>query len=157
MANFAIAFSASQADDGTVTYTDTSNWSDNTEGYDKEDFVRQIVLRDAYGVLLDTLVFATDSLVVTYALLTNKWIEAQFTVTGVADYGPLIHKDPFERIYEVAYILATIAGCGCGCGKKKPDLCEVDGFWESAFLSIPTGDGVNYQNSIDSAYKLLTA
>lgn len=156
MAAFAQAFSATQADDGTVTYHDDSNWGTNDQGYDKEDFVRQIVLNDAYGVLIDTLVFPTDSLVVSYDLLTNKWIVAQFNITGVVDFT-LTHKDPFQRIYEVAYIQAIKGSCGCKCGNKKPDLCEIDSFYEAAVFAIVPGDGVSYQENIDASYKLLTA
>lgn len=155
MAAFAQAFSATQADDGTVTYHDDSTWASNDENYHKEDFVRQIVLTDAYGVLLDTLVFATDSLIVTYALTTNKWIQSVFSITGAANFS-LTHKDPFQRIYEVAYIKTILPGCGCKCGNKGPNLCEVDAFDTGSTFAIIPGDGVSYQNYIDSAYKLLT-
>lgn len=152
MAQFAIAFTATQSSDGkTITLTDTSNWPGD-ENYNKANFVRTFTLRDAYGATLDTIVLDPTEDVATYTLNTNKWIAITFTIDGSVDFSKL-QEYPFGRLFELAYIDAVKLGCGCSHGNT--DLCDVDAFYSVAQMAVPVGDGQAYQENIDAAYSLL--
>lgn len=154
MAAFQQAFSATQDDTGLVTFLDESTWDVSDEHYDKADFVRQIEMKDAFGVLIDTVVFASNSLAATYQFTVNKWVVAKYSITGVADFVKT-EKFGFQRLFELAYIQETVNTCNCGCGDAEADMCMVDTFYQNAAFAVPVGDGVSFQNNIDSAYKLL--
>lgn len=156
MAAFQQLFTASMNDEGLVTFLDGSTWDTaSDDDYDKADFVRQIEMKDAYGVLIDTVVFATNSLIATYQLLVNKWVVAKYDITGVVDFTKT-QKYGFQRLFEVAYNDAIKDTCECGCEGSLVDLCMVDSFYQAAAFAVPTGDGVSFQVNIDSAFTLLS-
>ena len=84
MAVFTVSTEASQSSDGlTVTFMDESNYTDNTEGYDKADFTTNtIVIKDAYGATLQTSNFLSSN-TVTYPQASDHW----FTTERVLSWG----------------------------------------------------------------------
>lgn len=158
MAAFAPTFTAEQSSSGTtITITDTSPYgSGNDENYVVTDFDRQFVLVDAFDDVIDTIVMSASGLVATYdvPVNTNPWIKITFELTGVAEYEK-IQKYPFQRYYDLAYINVVNYNCGCGCDDKGIDLCTVDAFYQGAQMAVPVGNGVQYQNYINSAYTLI--
>lgn len=157
MAAFALAFTASQSSDGsTITITDTSPWGagNNSENYERANFVRSFLLYDAYDDLLDTITLPTTSNVATYDITvnTNPWIKIVFDITGAEDFT-LTQKYPFQRYYELLWIEVLKDGCACcDTARGGTDLCRVTAYYQGAQIAIPLGNGVQYQEFIDSAY-----
>jgi hypothetical protein len=159
MAAFAPTFTSVQASDGSyITITDTSPWGvgNNDENYLAANFVRTFELYDAYDDLLDTITLSTSSNVATYDIdaNTNPWIKIVFIITGVEDFEK-IQKYPFQRYYELAYISIIKDGCGCTCEEKGIDICQVDAYYQGAQIAVPLGNGVQYQEFINSAFTLI--
>lgn len=160
MAAFALSFSASQSSDGkVVTIVDISPWGagNNSENYTESQFVRTLVLTDAFNSAITTITLNTGINSATYnvPVKTNPWINITYNAVGPQTYT-LIQKYPFQRIFELAYLQVIKTNCGCGCiGDNK--LCQVDALFIGAEFAVPVGDAGNYQDNIDSAYKLLTA
>lgn len=149
MATFAPAFTITQSSDGkTLTLVDGSNWVSNDQGYVITNFVRQIVLTDAFDVVIATIPFPTTELTETYALLVDKWIKATYTAVGVVTFT-LLQQYAFYRLFQIAYRNAIAAKCGCSV--NGIDLCSVDAFLSTALFAIPVGNGVEFQNDIDAA------
>lgn len=162
MAAFAPDFTATQ-DQEAITFADTSNWTDNDEGYLKADYDRSIVLTDAYGVVVSTQLFdvsnpnydATDDIII-YPLATNNWFSVQIQISGAQSFSKT-KKIPFQRVFELAYANAVNANCDCGCQPNitDGDLCSADTFYQVAAWAVPIGDGVTYQTNIDAAYNFI--
>lgn len=162
MAAFALGFTAVQdPDDGlSVLFTDNSNWGSNDEGYLNTSFVRQLILRDYLNNPITTLTFPDNVFTLTWPVPagTNPWVKVDYNAVdaGIPLTLDLIQKYPFQRQFELAYINAVKPSCGCG-SSKRIDLCLIDALLSNAEFGVPIGDGPDYQNFIDSAFKLLTA
>jgi len=158
MAQFALSFTATQSQDATqVLITDTSNWGSNDSGYIESQFVRTFVLTDYLNNAITSIVLPTGTNTATYNVpaKTNPWINIDYVLSnGPVDLSKL-QSYPFQRYFELAYIDGIKGNCGCGCiGENQ--MCQVDAYYQGASFAAPVGDSVNYQNDIDSAYKLLT-
>lgn len=156
MATFAANFTGVQSSDGTkVTLTDTSNWSDNTEGYIKSDFTRIFTINDAYGNLIDTLDLVLDY--IDKDIVGNPWYEITFTITNINDseivFTKLL-KFPLDRLFQLKFLEVEASDCDCGCEDSKIG-CDVLIKSRTASYASSTGNGVLYQRSIDNAYNKL--
>lgn len=154
MAIFAVSTSASQSADGkVVTFTDTSNYGANDQGYVKSDFsVNTIVLKDAFGNVLDTLNFLSSN-TVTYTQTKDNWFTTERSLSGVATYTKE-EKFPLMRI--TINKLQKVLGSGCCQGATNArNLCEANAFINGANFVAPTGNSVAWQNDIDAANSYL--
>lgn len=158
MAQFSLAFSATQSQDGSkVTITDQSNWGNNDQSYVQSQFTRTLFLTDALNNPITSIVLATGINSATYNVPanTNPWININYVLSNGPVSPSLLHSYPFQRYFELAYMNEIKDNCGCGCiGDNQ--MCQVDAFYQGASFAAPVADSVNYQSYIDSAYKLLT-
>ncbi len=156
MAAFTPAYSIVQSADGkTLTLTDLTNWVANDENYQITDFVRSVLLNDAFDEEIATVEFAGTDLVETYTLIADKWVNSFFNIVGAPTFNLPVQKYAFYRQFQIAYRNAIRSGCGCG--KRGIDLCSVDAFITTAEFAIPVGNGVEFQNDIDAANLYLDA
>lgn len=155
MGAFAISQDASENSVGTIlTFTDESNWTDNDEGYNKEDFTRTFTLTDAYGEAIDTLVLPTDEDSVTYTLpdaTKYLWVNSVFTIEGEEDFTNT-SKYPFYRQVKNLFRNALKKGC---CDNGSDDLCSVDVFFRGADIESVAGNSSGFMTDIESAYSYL--
>lgn len=162
MAAFALGLTAQQSvDDGlSVLFTDISNWGSNDEGYADTSFVRQLILKDYLNNTITTIPLADGVFTATWPVPsdTNPWVKVDYNAvdSAIPLNLDLIQKYPFQRQFELKYMDAVKASCGC-CPGKHPDMCEVDALLSNAEFCVPIGDAADYQNFIDSAYKILIA
>ena len=160
MAQFALKFVATQSEDGSqVLITDQSNWGagNNDQNYSESQFTRTLVLTDALGNAITSIVLPTNVNTATYNVPanTNPWINIDYVLSNGPVSPNLLQSYPFQRYFELAYIAEIKGNCGCGCIGDNP-MCQVDAVYQGADFAAPVGDAVNYQNDIDSAYKILT-
>jgi len=135
-----------------ITLTDTSNWSNNDQGFIRFDFVRTFTLKDAYGATIATLVIPADTDSVTYTLPTGSagiFLESIFTITGVQNYTNT-KKYPFYRILKNLYRIKLKKGC---CSDKRSDsmLGNVDQLMRGIELAGVTGNGVEWQSYVNAS------
>jgi hypothetical protein len=154
MAAFAPSFTAVQSSDGTlITITDTSPWGGvSDENYPITGAVRSFELTDSVGDVIETIDLDPTQLVGTYEISTNKWIQINFVNTGTPAFN-IVHKFAFYRIFQLAYM--ELLKKACGCKARGIDICSVDAFLEGALMAEPIGNGVAFQDNIDSAYAYL--
>lgn len=156
MAEFIQDFKFVQATDGkSATFTDLSNWDDNDENYTREDFTRTVVLLDAYGEEIDTVILASDEDTFTIELTKDLWVDVTATfdeIAGSANFEKL-ERVPLDRFLIIAY-------------KKKVKqvknnqsvlnvLSNANVFIQAANYATPVGNAVEYQENIDAAYAYL--
>lgn len=125
MAIFTASFTVAQsADCTTLTFTDTSNYLDNTSGINLASFgVRQFVVKDSNYQIVDTIVIEGDSLSGIETLTQDEWqsVELQLflvgNVTETPDYTAT-HSVLSTCFLELCYstlVADTESGCACGC------------------------------------------
>lgn len=154
MAAFAVSTSAAQSSDGlVVTFTDTSNYDINDEGYTKSNFTTNtIVIKDAYGAILQTSNFLSSD-TVTYNQTKDHWFTIERTLAGVASYSAT-EKFPLKLI--TTNKLQTVLGSGCCQGTQNAkNLCEANAFINGADFAAPSGNSVAWQKFIDAANSYL--
>jgi hypothetical protein len=154
MAAFEPSTAAAQSADGRVsTFTDTSPYGDNDEGYVKSDFtVNTIVIKDAEGNILQTSSFL-DSNTVTYNQTKDLWFTTERLLQGVAEYEKT-QKFPLRRITNNK--LQKVLGSGCCQGAANArNLCEANAFIIGAINAAPSGNSVAWQNDINAANSFL--
>jgi len=126
MAIFAPAFTVSQSSDcTTLTFTDTSNYITNNEGYATSSFDnRQFVISNSNYEALTSLPMADGDLDVTYALTSDEWLSVDLQLfldgntTTTPDYT-VTHSVLSTCFLELCFselVAATESGCSCGCG-----------------------------------------
>lgn len=153
MAAFAPILDVSISDDGkTITYTNASNFDDNTEGFTEDQFTtNELILRDGYGDLLETIPFPTtgeDINKIVYEIDKDQWIDATLNLAGVASFTKLV-RSGFYRIYMQAAKPYLQGGC---CHMKHCDMFgKSQLFKDAAEDAIPIGDSVEFQENIDAA------
>lgn len=157
MAAFAISQGASENAAGTIlTFEDKSNWTDNTEGYERVNFVRTFTLTDAYDETIDTLILPTDEDTITYTLPSETkfiWVNSVFTIEGAEDYTDT-KKYPFYRQVKNMYRTLLKNGC-CGKGNDEEALNGADRFFRGADIESISGNASGYMIDITSAYSYL--
>lgn len=137
-----------------ITITDTSPWGGaSDDNYPITGCTRRFILKDSLGVTIIDILMGASTLVTTYELTTNKWVEIDFIGTGTPAFTK-IQKYGFYRIFQLAYMAMLVKKCGCCV--TGVDLCTVDAFLQGAQMAEPIGDGVSFQNNIDTAYAYLT-
>lgn len=155
MAAFEDNFTGTQSSDGlTDTFTDTSNWADNSEGYVRSNFVRTFTFLDAYGTVLGTIVLPTTSNVATLALTADKWVNATLSIVGAQTYTKN-YLFPFSRITKNKYKELLKDGC-CQADKSEEALAAADRFFRGAEIDAPAGNAAGWQENIDAANAYLT-
>jgi hypothetical protein len=145
MAAFAPQTDATQDATGLiVTFTDVSNYGDNTENYVKADFTTNTIqIYDAFGTLLQTSNFLTGD-TVTFNQTKDHWFTTVRTLAGVAPYS-VTEKFPLKRI--TTNKLQRVLGSGCCQGASNAkNLCEANAFINGANYAAPEG------NSAANAY-----
>lgn len=150
MAAFEVSTAAVQSADGLVTtFTDTSNYGTNDEGYVKSDFTTNtIVIKDADGNVLQTSNFLASN-TVTYDQTKDLWFTVERALAGVASYSKT-EKFPLKRI--TVNKLQKVLGSGCCQGATNArNLCEANAFINGADYAAPSGNAVAWQNNIDAA------
>ena len=150
MEPFAPATDATQDATGLiVTFTDISNYGDNTENYVKADFTTNTIqIYDAFGTLLQTSNFLTGD-TVTFNQTKDHWFTTVRTLAGVAPYS-VTEKFPLKRI--TTNKLQRVLGSGCCQGASNAkNLCEANAFINGANYASPSGNASAWQNNIDAA------
>jgi hypothetical protein len=152
MAAFAQAFTATVSSDGfLVTITDTSNWTGNSEGYLRVNFVRTFLLTDANGQTLATIVLPTNSDVTTYTLTKDTWVNILFTIVGASSYT-LLQRYPFSRIYINKLQDSLInGGCDCNNGLNGLNINTSTSFYVGALGIEPVANATGWQSDLDAA------
>lgn len=123
MAVFAASFTVSQsADCTTVTFTDTSNYITNDEGYATSSFdTRQFIVSDSNYDVIDTIALTGGALTGSYALSADAWLSVDLSLTNASpslDYS-VTHSVLSTCFLELCFselVAATESGCACGCG-----------------------------------------
>lgn len=128
MAVFAASFTVSQsADCTTLTFTDTSNYVTNDEGYAISSFdSRQFIVKDSNSDVVDTIALSGSAVSGSYTIsqdyilsvelkLTNESPELEYTDT---------HSVLSTCFLELCYAeLVADTECGCGCNGSS---CNCD-------------------------------
>lgn len=156
MAAFELNFVVEQSLNGkTLTFRDESNWSDNDEGYVKEDFERVFNVEDAYGNVFATLPLGESVDVTTFTVSTNHWLKTTFTATGPETFT-LVQKQLFDRFTINKYREALNGADCCSKGTDLTDLQRADLFMTGVNFSLPLANGqVDVQKFEDNAYAFL--
>lgn len=140
------------ADGKTITYTNTSNFLTNDQGFIESNFTtNQLVLSDAFGSIISTTSFPTSGTnknKIIHTITKDQWIDARLNLAGVATYTKLV-RSGFYRIYQQAAKPFLEAGC---CHMKH---CDAFGksqmFRDAAVDCIPIADTIEFQANIDAA------
>lgn len=151
MAAYTPAFTAEESEDGlTITLTDTSNWADNDENYNKLDFTRSFILKDANNNILTTLTLVGGVDTTTYTLTKPTWLTIQYSAVGVVTYN-LVQKYGFLRIY-INRLQENLIELG-----SKRDLTKITNlntstsFYLGAIGVEPVGNSAGWQIDMDIA------
>lgn len=151
MAAYTPAFTAEESEDGlTITLTDTSNWANNDENYDKLDFTRSFILKDANNNTITTLTLVGGVDTITYTLTKPTWLTIQLSVVGVVTYN-LVQKYGFLRIY-INRLQENLIELG-----SKRDLTKITNlntstsFYLGAMGVEPVGNSAGWQRDMDIA------
>lgn len=123
MAVFAASFTVSQsADCTTVTFTDTSNYVTNDQGYATSSFdTREFIISDSNYDVIDTIALTGGALTGSYALSADAWLSVDLSLTNASpslDYS-VTHSVLSTCFLELCFselVAATESGCSCGCG-----------------------------------------
>lgn len=123
MAVFAASFTVSQsADCTTVTFTDTSNYVTNDQGYATSSFdTREFIISDSNYDVIDTIALTGGALTGSYALSADAWLSVDLSLTNASpslDYS-VTHSVLSTCFLELCFselVAATESGCACGCG-----------------------------------------
>lgn len=119
MAVFAASFTVSQsADCTTLTFTDTSNYVTNDEGYDITSFdSREVIIKDSTDEIVDTIDLGS-ALTGSYTISQDYILNAELSLTNVSparDYSAT-HNVLSTCFLELCYAeLVADTECGCGC------------------------------------------
>lgn len=157
MAAFAANATGSQSADGkTLTLTDLSNYTSNTENYTIADFItRQFILKDSAGNTLATLNLGSD-LSVDYQLTKDQYIEATLNLAGVAPYTKVIDL-PLQRITQNIYRTLLASGCCCQSVVVEQTLSIADNYFLGASIEGLSGNGPGFDRDISAAYAYLNS
>lgn len=151
MATFAIAFTATASDSGELlTFTDTSNWTGNDQGYLRTDFTRSFLLTDSAGQTITTLTLPIDSDTITYAITKDIRMNVLFSIVGVVTLTKL-QIYTFDRIY-VNKLQEALMNTDC-CGNNS-DLNNINtsvSFYSGAVYIEPTANNSGIQSDLDVA------
>ena len=130
MADFSAQISVSQSSEcSTITVTDISNYTDNTQGFEREDFTtRKVEVRDSIGLLLHSLVVPNSGPsqdVVTFTLYSASWLSMNLilekTTAPTASYSKNVNQ-VFTCHLELFYAdLVNSVDC-CDDSQKSCDL-----------------------------------
>lgn len=155
MAAFAIAFTTTVSDDGfTLTFTDESNWSDNTEGYLRADFVRSFLLTNAAGETITTLTLPDDSDTTTYDITADIRLNVLFSIVGVETFT-LLQKYTFDRIYINKLQDALMQNDCCGNNSNLSNINTSVSFYVGSVALTPTDNDSGIQSDLDIANKYI--
>lgn len=157
MAAFSPSFTITINSDGNLlTITDTSPWGTaSDENYNKNDFARTFVLRDAYGATLTTVTLPDNVDASTYTISKNLWIETTFTVTGVVTLSSL-QKEMFDRLMAIAYRNAINESNCCSSDTNLSSANMANLFLQGVNYAVPVGNGVDAQKFVDVAYSYVS-
>lgn len=121
MAVFAASFTVSQsADCTTLTFTDTSNYVTNDEGYAISSFdTREFIISDSNYDVIDTISLTGSAVTGSYAISADAWLSVDLSLTNASpslDYSTT-HSVLSTCFLELCYSeLVANTECGCSCG-----------------------------------------
>lgn len=159
MAAFQIDFSIVQSNDcKTLTFTDTSNFSANDEGYVFSTFTTKLItVYDQDNNIIGTPINISSTSSVTFGLDKDRWLHIVYTMTnGSITPTPKIKNLLLNCNAEIKYGEAIVDGdCGCGCDKREVDPCKVLKALKAADIFARRGNSIKAQDSIDLANEYL--
>lgn len=137
-----------------LTFTDGSNWTDNTGGYVRTDFVRTVELRDYLNAVITTLTFAGSSDTIQYEVTKDLWITSILTFVGPVTLTQTV-KYPLTQIYDDAFS-RVVDSTECACSPSQIlILTKANFFRKSAFVYGRAGNSTRFQKHIDAANKFI--
>lgn len=128
MAVFAASFTVSQsADCTTLTFTDTSNYVTNDEGYAVSSFdSRQFIIKDSTDEIVDTIALTGSAVSGSYAITQDYIFNVELSLTNTS---PALDYSDTHNVLSTCYLelcfaeLVTDTECGCGCNGSS---CNCD-------------------------------
>lgn len=129
MAIFAASFTVSQsADCNTLTFTDTSNYITNDEGYAISSFdSRQFVIKDSNDDVVDTISLTGSAVTGNYTISQDYIFSVDLSLTNESparDYSAT-HTVLSTCFTELCYSeLVADTECGCGCSSGQSCNCD---------------------------------
>jgi len=153
MAAFAQSFSIVQSSDcATLTFTDTSNFSSNTEGYDYAYFTtKNIGVYDSTNTLMGSLIPIVDSTPVTFTLDKDRYLSIKYTLQHNTD-TPLISTQNVDLSCNVELAYGNIVANEentCTCSNDQ--LFNIIKTLEAAKIFTQRGNAVLAQDNLDLA------
>jgi hypothetical protein len=147
MTVFTPALTGSQSSDGkTLTITDLSNYSVNSQGYTISDFTtRQVVLTSSDGTVLATLNLGI-SLTITWQIVKDQYIKATLNLAGVAPYSTFINL-PLQRNTRNLYRVLLQGGC-CQNKTIEQKLAKADIYFRGSDIEELAGNGPAFDRDI---------
>lgn len=129
MAVFAASFTVSQsADCATLTFTDTSNYVTNDQGYATSSFdSRQFVISNSDGDVIDTIALTGGALTGGYTISQDYWLSVELELTNVS---PALSYTDTHSVLSTCYLekcyAELVADTECGCGCSSGGSCNCD-------------------------------
>lgn len=140
MGVLAIAFTVTTSNDGKLlTFTDTSNWTGNLDGYLRTNFVRSFLLTDSAGQTITTLTLPTNTDTITYAITADIRLNVLFSIVGVVTLTKL-QVYTFDRIYVNKLQTALISYDCCGESQELNYINTSVSFYAGAVALTPTSN-----------------
>lgn len=153
MAAFLQDFSITQSNDcETVTFADTSNFSDNDEGYSYATFTTKTIgVYDQDNNLIGDLIDIVNSTPVTFTLDKDRYLHLVYTLSNDTLDLEKVKNILLTCYIELKYGEAVVSqDCNCGCGGED-NLCKVLKAMKAADIFARRGNAIKSQDSIDLA------
>ena len=165
MAVFAESFTVAQsADCTTLTFTDTSNYITNDEGYATSSFdIREFVISNSNYEAVTSLSMADGDLDVTFALTSDQWLSVDLQLFLDTDPAPLTasyietHSVLSTCFLETCFadlVAETECACGCtgscGCDNAQSDKVLLLQFIRAAQIFAQYSNPVLAQKQLDA-------
>ena len=120
MAVFAASFIVSQsADCTTLTFTDTSNYVTNDEGYAVSSFdSRQFIIKDSTDEVVDTITLTGEAVSGSYTISQDYIFNVELSLTNTS---PALDYSATHNVLSTCFLelcfseLVADTECGCGC------------------------------------------
>lgn len=168
MAIFAASFTVSQsADCTTLTFTDTSNYVDNDEGFIISDFeVREFIIKDSNYDTVDNIALLDEAVTGSYSISADVWSSVELNLELPASAGDYTatHSVLSTCYLEKGYselVANTESGCGCGsscsCDSTSNDKVLLLEYIKAAEIFSEYSNPVLAQKQLDAGTALLNA
>lgn len=129
MAVFAASFTVSQSSDcTTLTFTDTSNYVTNDQGFAVSSFdSRQFVVSNSDGDVVDTIALTGGALTGSYTITQDYWLSVELELTNTS---PVRNYTSTHSVLSTCYLelcyaeLVAATECDCGCNGGGSCSCD---------------------------------